>query len=135
MSIYPQHFTPMEADILLPRIQALLAEARRALDEAEHAQEHLLEQRAKVMGNGHAHPPAAEDPHQAFVAAREALAEALAAVEALGVVVKDVRAGLVDFPAWRDGREVFLCWRDGEPRVAWWHDIEAGYVGRQPLGE
>jgi hypothetical protein len=54
-------------------------------------------------------------------------------VQALGVLIKDARIGLLDFPAWRDGREVYLCWRYGEKSVAYWHDTDAGFSGRQPL--
>jgi hypothetical protein len=52
---------------------------------------------------------------------------------ALGVVVKDLDAGLVDFPAERDGRAVFLCWQLGEDEVAFWHGVEEGFAGRKPL--
>lgn len=51
----------------------------------------------------------------------------------LGCLVKDIDAGLVDFPSIRNGREVFLCWRRGESRVGYWHGIEEGFAGRKPL--
>ena len=49
------------------------------------------------------------------------------------VLIKDVNLGLLDFPALKDGREVYLCWQYGEDDIAFWHEIEAGYVGRQPI--
>jgi hypothetical protein len=49
------------------------------------------------------------------------------------VVVKDLDAGLVDFPSEREGELVLLCWQLGEERVAWWHTLEGGFAGRQPL--
>jgi hypothetical protein len=58
---------------------------------------------------------------------------ALEGLDAIGVLVKDVDAGLVDFPSVRDGREVFLCWQLGEEELAWWHTIEDGFRGRRPL--
>ena len=54
-------------------------------------------------------------------------------LEELGIVLKDRRLGLVDFPSEIDGRRVWLCWRLGEPSVQYWHDLDAGYAGRQPL--
>jgi hypothetical protein len=54
-------------------------------------------------------------------------------LEELGIVLKDRRLGLVDFPGELDGRRVWLCWRLGEPSVQYWHDLDAGYAGRQPL--
>ena len=54
-------------------------------------------------------------------------------LEELGIVLKDRRLGLIDFPGEIDGRRVWLCWRLGEPAIQYWHDLEAGYAGRQPL--
>jgi hypothetical protein len=51
----------------------------------------------------------------------------------LGVELKDFERGLVDFPGERDGRPVYLCWELGEPEVRFWHELDAGYLGRQPL--
>lgn len=50
-----------------------------------------------------------------------------------GCELKDLDAGLVDFPHHRDGQIVFLCWKRGEARIEYWHDLESGFAGRQPL--
>jgi len=47
--------------------------------------------------------------------------------------VKDLDAGLVDFPAVRGGERVLLCWRVGEDEVAWWHGLEDGFAGRRRI--
>jgi hypothetical protein len=51
-----------------------------------------------------------------------------------GLIVQDVRRGLVDFPAWKDGREVFLCYElaDGD-RIGHWHELDTGYAGRREI--
>lgn len=54
-------------------------------------------------------------------------------LEELGILLKDRRQGLVDFPSEMAGRRVMLCWRLGEGEVRFWHDEDAGYAGRQPL--
>lgn len=53
-----------------------------------------------------------------------------------GIVVQDIKRGLIDFPAWRADEEVLLCYElsDGEQIVAW-HPLHAGYAGRQPIDE
>jgi hypothetical protein len=51
----------------------------------------------------------------------------------LGILLKDRRQGLVDFPSEMGGRRVLLCWRLGEGEIQFWHDVDAGYAGRQPL--
>ncbi len=54
-------------------------------------------------------------------------------IEESGAHFKDVRLGLVDFPAERDGEVIYLCWQFGEPEVAFWHRPQHGFAGRQPL--
>ena len=54
-------------------------------------------------------------------------------LEELGILLKDRRMGLVDFPSEMSGKRVLLCWRLGEADVQFWHDEDAGYAGRQPL--
>jgi len=60
---------------------------------------------------------------------------ALGRLDRLGVMIKDLRRGLVDFPARRDGRDVLLCWRVGEPGLSWWHEYQDGFGGRKPLDD
>ena len=79
-----------------------------------------------LEGNGHPAPP------------REG-GELRAAVEALtdeGIILRDLDAGLVDFPArLEDGRQFLLCWVLGEPAVEWWHWPDTGFAGRRPLSD
>jgi hypothetical protein len=51
----------------------------------------------------------------------------------LGILLKDRRMGLVDFPSEMGSKRVMLCWRLGEAEVQFWHDEDAGYADRQPL--
>jgi hypothetical protein len=55
-------------------------------------------------------------------------------LKAEGIIVQDVRRGLVDFPSWKDGREVLLCYElaDGD-LLGYWHEVDAGYAGRQEI--
>ena len=51
------------------------------------------------------------------------------------VTLRDITAGLIDFPALANGRPIFLCWRLGEGEIAWWHATDEGFSGRRPLDE
>ena len=51
------------------------------------------------------------------------------------VVLRDIRTGLLDFPALLDGRRIWLCWRIGEDGISWWHEVTAGFEGRRPTNE
>jgi hypothetical protein len=49
------------------------------------------------------------------------------------IFIKDLRRGLVDFPALVGGKEVFLCWEKDEEDIEFWHDIDAGFADREPI--
>ena len=61
------------------------------------------------------------------------MAAAVRQIDAWGITLRDISAGLVDFPALANGRPIWLCWRLGEADIAWWHELEAGVAGRKPL--
>src|SRR5262249_44757560 len=54
-------------------------------------------------------------------------------LEELDLLVRDLEAGLIDFPALRDGREGYLCWQGDENEVGHRHAAETGYPSRPPL--
>jgi hypothetical protein len=74
-----------------------------------------------------------EESSGALRGAEADLVAALRGLEELGVLLKDARTGLVDFPAYRDGELVELCWQLGEDRVAHWHRAGEGFAGRKPI--
>ena len=54
-------------------------------------------------------------------------------ISELGIELKDLDAGLVDFPAMRFDEPVYLCWKLGEPEVLYWHEMHEGFRGRKLL--
>ncbi len=61
--------------------------------------------------------------------------ESIAEIDSIGVQVKDLDAGLLDFPCRLDDQVVLLCWRMGEPSIEHWHTVDSGFQGRQPVDE
>ena len=124
--VHERHFSPEEANALLPQLTTLLTQLREAKDELTDAEAHeALSEAAPTNGGG-------EEGRQvgdAFLEVRRLLET----VERAGLVLRDIDRGLVDFPALMDGREVYLCWEIGEDEVRYWHDLEGGYGGREPL--
>jgi hypothetical protein len=59
--------------------------------------------------------------------------DALDRIHATGCVVKDLDAGLIDFPAILKNEEVYLCWRLGEDRIRFYHRQDEGFSGRKPI--
>ncbi|HEY2811839.1 MAG TPA: DUF2203 domain-containing protein [Acidimicrobiales bacterium] len=117
----PRWWTVDEANAVRPRVIEVVERAQTAAVELARRSADLAEQ---AVGNGHA-PPTEE-----AVIFHTAIAE----LEVDGIVLRDVRQGLVDFPARApDGRGYWLCWLTTEPEVAWWHWPEDGFAGRTPL--
>ena len=58
---------------------------------------------------------------------------AVAEIDRWGIQLREIEAGLVDFPALVSGRPVWLCWRLGEDRVGWWHEVTEGFDSRRRL--
>ena len=52
-----------------------------------------------------------------------------------GIVLRDIRPGLVDFPALVNGRQVWLCWQLGEDDIAFAHGQDEGFDQRRPIAE
>lgn len=130
-----RHFTPEEANELLPEVRSAaeeLVEHRRALMVATAKRARLV---SRIAGNGGDFDP--QEPRELqeqLQREAEAVGEAAERLERLGVLVKDADRGLVDFPALReDGEEVLLCWQVGEDEIAYWHGLEEGFAGRKPL--
>lgn len=74
---------------------------------------------------------------QSFVREQKILMDRLnARVEEIslkGVLLRNLREGLVDFPAEKDGFQYFLCWRMDEDDISHWHLTNDGFTGRKPL--
>lgn len=130
-----RYFNRHEAEELLPEIRRALAKVReqkRALDSLD---QEFAQAAARIMVLGGSVPP-----YQELVRKKgerdhsvSQVEEAVNHIQETGCVVKDLDAGLVDFPALRNGQEVYLCWKLGEERIRYWHGLEEGFAGRKPL--
>jgi hypothetical protein len=128
------YFTPTEANAMLPLVSAIVSDLVGLSRELTERRQRL----ALLLGGKAKHP---HDPYHEELVQIQAemekdtlrLRDFIDELRALGVEPKSGTEGLVDFPALLNGRKVFLCWRLGEPRVLYWHDLEAGFMGRQPV--
>jgi hypothetical protein len=122
-------FTLGEARALIPTLRRLLARMTRARDQLLDLQVEidLARENAQYGGGSVAGPT--------YLTHLLAFTEAIQEVQELGVLVKDFRRALVDFPYEHEGRVVYLCWNPEEEEITWWHETDAGFAGRQPLTE
>jgi hypothetical protein len=132
----PHLFTLDEANALLPQVRERLRTIQERAELVVELQERLESFREQKRRGAHAVEGEAHLVRKVLGEAERIGAElraAVAALLALGCELKDVRTGLVDFPALREGRTVYLCWRLGEDEIRYWHELDAGFGGRQPL--
>jgi hypothetical protein len=130
-------FTLEEAQSLLPVLESLLKRAIEGRGCAQTAETGLNEVAQSIYFAGGMKVNTAEvvrlraemDSHVKRVQ------ESIAEIDAIGVQVKDLEAGLLDFPCRIDDEIVLLCWRMGEPAIEHWHTMESGFQGRQPVDE
>jgi hypothetical protein len=126
-------FTLAEANGRLPVVRPLLeelAEAKRGLDGVHAA---LLRLTPKMRENGHRlEALGLENQMERLV---DRLSRGISDIELMGIEIKDIDAGLIDFPSLHQGRVVYLCWRLGEGDIAYWHEITTGFAGRRPISE
>ena len=54
-------------------------------------------------------------------------------LDEMGAVLKDPRAGLVDFYGRVDGKLVWLCWKFGETEVNHYHALDEGFSRRKEI--
>jgi hypothetical protein len=123
-------FTPSEAEALLPELDELLKRAQALLTRLEQQAG-----REPVGGsvNGYVHRNGSAE-RRASSDLPAQLRAVVADIQRRGVIVRDVRSGLIDFPSMREGTAVFLCWKLGEPwRIEWWHPTTTGIAGRRRL--
>ena len=130
----PRHFTPDEANAELHEIRPLVEELVKHRREQQRIQSKRVELAAKIAGNGGGIEAqelgALEEAEQRE---RVEIARRVNDIHGRGAIVKDLDAGLVDFPALREGEEILLCWHLGEDEVAHWHGLEEGFAGRKRL--
>ncbi len=130
-------FTLDEAHSLLPVLESLLKRAIEVRGSAQSVESNLNGLTQRIFLSGGMKIDSANvarqraDMEELMKQVRESIAE----IDAIGVQVKDLDAGLLDFPCRVDDQVVLLCWRMGEPAIEYWHTVEAGFQGRQPVDE
>jgi hypothetical protein len=129
-----KRFTLGEAQRLLPRVERLLQDAVRLKPELEEATAAMtrIKERVHMMGGTFIDRGAASEARDRRDSSSKALRKAVEEILELGVQIKDIEAGLVDFPTRFRGRDVYLCWKLGESDIEYWHGDE-GFRGRKPI--
>lgn len=135
----PKTFEIAEAQALLSKVVPLV-EQLQGLQRSIIETSDCLERAAGRLSSGNGHPIRSIKEEMEKLATHqlqliEAFQSAFKQLEGLGCLLKDLKAGLVDFYAARNEELVFLCWKLGEDSIQYWHTLESGFSGRRPLSE
>jgi hypothetical protein len=130
-------FTLEEAQSLLPVLESLMKRAVEGRQSAEDAESGLADLSRRIYLSGGMMVDAAKVARQRaeIEAHLGRVRECIAEIDSIGVQVKDLEAGLLDFPCRMDDQVVLLCWRMGETTIEHWHTVDSGFQGRQPIDE
>lgn len=123
----PRYFTLEEANALLIEIRPMVEQIMRIHGVVVKRQPEAWPAIARAAGNGGSRAASQLVPEF------EHLRTLVHQVQDQGVIVKDMSEGLLDFPSLHEGREIYLCWKYGEEQIDFWHDVDAGFMGRQPI--
>lgn len=119
-----KRYTVGEANALLPFLAPTLIELRDKLDQAERINDAIA--RAAVSNGG-------SSKRNRWMRVLARVSELVERVNGWEIELRDVTAGIVDFPTEVNGADAYLCWRLGEAEVSHWHGPEDGFQGRRPL--
>jgi hypothetical protein len=130
-------FTLDEAQSLLPVLESLL---KRAIEDKESAEEidtglTDMARRIYLSGGMRVDVSKVSKLRAEMESLLQRVRESVAEIDSIGVQVKDLEAGLLDFPCRLEDQVVLLCWRMGEPAIEHWHTVESGFQNRQPVDE
>ena len=130
-------FTIDEAQALLPVLESLLKRAIESKRAAQDVEDKLSELGRRIYLSGGMRVDVAEAGRQRteMDAHLQRVKESVSEIDSIGVQVKDLDAGLLDFPCRLEDKVVLLCWRMGEATIEHWHTVEDGFKGRQPVDE
>jgi len=130
-------FTLEEAQSLLPVMESLLKRAIEGKQSAVEAESSLSElaRRIYLSGGMRVDTDKVVKQRAEMEGHVQRVRESIAEIDSIGVQVKDLDAGLLDFPCRLDDQVVLLCWRMGEPAIEHWHPVDSGFKDRQPVDE
>ena len=130
-------FTLEEAQSLLPVLESLLKRAVEGKQSAEEAEAGLadLARRVYLAGGMRVDVVKVAKQRADIESHMQRVRESVVEIDSIGVQVKDIEAGLLDFPCRVDDQVVLLCWRMGETSIDHWHTMESGFQGRKPIDD
>jgi hypothetical protein len=131
----PKNFSLSEAERLRAKIEPILIEAMEARRKMAELDQQLGALAERISRSGGMQVPYEKTAKVRLERNRleGSIQGALESIHSTGCIVKDLNAGLLDFPSRLNNEEVYLCWRLGEDRIRFYHRQDEGFAGRKPI--
>ena len=130
-----RYYNLSEANKTLPLVRAIMEDIVRQNGVVEELQERLArvkrDRRRPARGSNDENEELSQTQEELELREEE-LRGYILELQKLGVEFKGFD-GICDFYTIIDGREAYLCWRLGEDEIQHWHELDAGFMGRQPI--
>jgi hypothetical protein len=133
----PRFFTLAQAQRALPSVENALREAIGFRLEHQRADEEFraFTQNIMMMGGTQVDHSRVTNMKTRKEQSLAGLKRKFEEIQESGCLVKDLDAGLIDFPTLYKDQEVYLCWRFGETGIEYWHGVDEGFRGRKKIDE
>jgi hypothetical protein len=130
-----KNFSLSEAERLRAKIEPILIEAMEARRKMAELDQQLGALAERISRSGGMQVPYEKTAKVRLERNRleGSIQGALESIHSTGCIVKDLNAGLLDFPSRLNNEEVYLCWRLGEDRIRFYHRQDEGFAGRKPI--
>ena len=133
----PRFFTLDQARLALPGVERMIREAMTLKTACDDVETRLRDITRSIMMSG-----GRQIDREAVLQLKtrretslDSLKQIIEKVHETGCLIKDLDAGLLDFPTLYRGREVYLCWKAGEEGIAFWHGVDEGFRGRKAIDQ
>ncbi len=128
-------FTLIEAQTLLPVLEALVLRAQRAAVRGAELEMEMeeLNRRIFLSGGLRVDVRSAARRRAERDKAVQDVGATVGEIEEIGAKVHALQAGLLDLPCAVEGGVVMLCWRAGETAIDYWHEESEEPGDRRPL--
>jgi hypothetical protein len=128
-------FTLNEAERTRTEIEPVLLEAMQARRQMGELDEELgmLAARIQMAGGMRFNYAEAAQKRLERNTFEKSVHTAIERIHSTGCYVKDLEAGLLDFPARLNDEDIYFCWKVGEDRIRFYHRQSEGFAGRKPI--
>ena len=126
-----KHFSIDEASALLPWLQSEFGEIFQLIQELDKAENDIKEKLRLNGSNGHLN--SLQTTQKSAAEYTKSITQIVQGIQYKGIIVRDLKSGLVDFPSTYEDENVFLCWIYGEDSIRYWHTMNEGYSSRKLL--